>query len=107
MEGFYDEWSKPDDENTIRFTNLSPGEYVLHVRAISNEDRKIVLEERSMKIIIAQPAWLSLWALLLYAVVLGLTGISAIRLIMLRKQRKVSDERYTSSSIRQYDIRTH
>ena len=46
-----------------------------------------------MKIIIAQPAWLSLWALLFYAVVLGLIGISAIRLIMLRKQRKVSDEK--------------
>ena len=106
MEGFYDEWSKPDDENTIRFTNLSPGEYVLHVRAISNEDRKIVLEERSMKIIIAQPAWLSLWALLLYAVVLGLIGISAIRLIMLRKQRKVSDEKIHFFINTAHDIRT-
>ena len=46
-------------ENIIRFTNLSPGEYTLHIRAVSNEDKRIVLEERTMKISIAQPIWLS------------------------------------------------
>lgn len=106
MEGFYDEWSKPGNENTIRFTNLSPGEYVLRVRAISNEDKKIVLEERDMEIIIAQPAWLSLWALLFYTVIIGLIGISAIRLIILRKQRKVSDEKIHFFINTAHDIRT-
>ncbi|WP_455584366.1 hybrid sensor histidine kinase/response regulator transcription factor [Bacteroides sp.] len=106
MEGFYDEWSKPGNENTIRFTNLSPGEYTLRVRAVSSEDKKIVLEERSMKIIIAQPVWLSLWALLLYAAIIILIGITAIRLIVLRKQRKVSDEKIHFFINTAHDIRT-
>lgn len=106
MEGFYDEWSKPGSENTIRFTNLSPGDYVLRVRAISKEDKKIVLEEREMKIIIAQPVWLSLWALLLYAAVSGFIGFSVIRFIVLRKQRKVSDEKIHFFINTAHDIRT-
>ena len=52
LEDSYDDWSRPDQENTIRFTNLSPGRYTLRIRAISNEDRRVVLEERSMQIII-------------------------------------------------------
>ena len=32
LEGFYDEWSKPGTENTIRYTNLTPGTYTLRVR---------------------------------------------------------------------------
>lgn len=28
LEGFYEEWSKPGNESTIRYTNLAPGKYV-------------------------------------------------------------------------------
>ena len=45
---------------------------MLRVRAVSNEDKRIVLEEREMKVIIAQPIWLSLWALLFYTILIGL-----------------------------------
>ena len=78
MEGFYDEWSRPGNENIIRFTNLSPGEYMLRVRAVSNEDKRIVLEEREMKVIIAQPIWLSLWALLFYTIHAPLVATQAV-----------------------------
>lgn len=59
LEEFYEEWSKPGNESTIRYTNLAPGKYVLRVRAISNEDQRVMLEERSIDIIIAQPFWLT------------------------------------------------
>ena len=75
-------------KNIIRFTNLSPGEYTLHIRAVSNEDKRIVLEERTMKISIAQPIWLSFWAMLVYAIVLAVIAIITLRIIILRKQRK-------------------
>lgn len=100
LEGFYEGWSRPGEENVIRFTNLSPGNYTLRVRAISNEDRRIVLEERSMDIIIEQPLWLSFWALILYAVIIISIASITLRIIVLRKQRKESDEKYASSSIR-------
>ena len=105
-EGFYDEWSKPGTENTIRYTNLAPGKYTLRVRAISNEDKRIVLEERSMDIVIAQPFWLTIWAMLLYAAFLCLIAIILLRILILRKQRKVSDEKIHFFINTAHDIRT-
>ena len=106
LEGFYDQWSKPDGEDVIRFTNLNPGKYTLKVRAISKEDHRIVLEERDMKIIIAQPFWLSFWALLIYAIILAMIATITLRIIILRKQRKVSDEKIEFFINTAHDIRT-
>ena len=106
LEGFYDGWSRPGEENIIRFTNLSPGHYTLRVRAISNEDQRIVLEERCMDIIIEQPIWLSIWALLLYAFILIAIASTTLRIIVLRKQRKISDEKIRFFVNTAHDIRT-
>ena len=97
LEGFYDEWSKPGTENTIRYTNLAPGKYTLRVRAISNEDKRIMLEERSMDIIIAQPFWLTILghAALYQLSFVFIAMLSLLRILILRKQRKVSDEKDT------------
>lgn len=106
LEGFYDGWSRPEQENIIRFTNLSPGKYTLRVRAISNEDRRIILEERSMQISIDYPFWASIWALLLYAIILIAILSITFRVIILRKQRKISDEKIHFFINTAHDIRT-
>lgn len=106
LEGFYEEWNKPENENTIRYTNLAPGKYTLRVRAISNEDQRVILEERSMDIIIDQPFWLTLWAMLLYVVLLVLIASIVFRFVMLRKQRKASNEKIHFFINTAHDIRT-
>ena len=106
LEGFYDGWSRPGEENVIRFTNLNPGHYTLRVRAISSEDRRMVLEERSIDIIVEQPIWLSIWALILYAAVVAAIAIITLRVITLRKQRKASDEKIRFFINTAHDIRT-
>ena len=106
LEGFYDGWSRPEKDCMIRFTNLSPGKYTLRVRAISSEDRRIVLEERDMEIMIEQPLWLSIWALILYAAVVAAIAIITLRVIILRKQRKASDEKIRFFINTAHDIRT-
>lgn len=105
LEGFYNEWSRPERENTIRFTNLNPGTYTLQVRAISSEDRRIVLEERSMKIIIDQPFWLSTWAILLYIILFVMLVLLSMRYYYLRKQRKISKEKIRFFVNTAHDIR--
>ena len=55
----YNEWVQLNSNSLIRFTNLSPGNYKLYVRAISKEEPSIVFEERQVEIIIAQPVWFS------------------------------------------------
>ena len=106
MEGFYEKWTQPGTNSLIRFTNLPPGKYTLHVRAISREEHDVIFEERTMKVIIAHPFWLSWWAILCY-VLLAIWGFSFIlRVINLRKQKNISDEKTQFFINRAHDIRT-
>lgn len=106
LEGFYDEWSKPGAENIIRYTNLAPGKYILRIRAVSNEDKNIVIGERKIDISIDQPFWLTAWAMLIY--IIGLIGVATatLRILILRKQRKVSDDKIQFFINTAHDIRT-
>lgn len=106
LQGFYDEWSEPSRKCDILFTNLSPGKYTLKVKAISSEDQRITLEEREIKIIIEQPFWLSPWAMLLYAVLLMLAAFVFLRFDMLRKKRKLSEEKIKFFINTAHDLRT-
>ncbi|KAA6306652.1 hypothetical protein EZS27_041685, partial [termite gut metagenome] len=106
LEGFYNEWSKPGNERIIRLTNLSSGKYTLHVRTISNEDQRTIVAERSIDIIVDVPFWRSGWALLIYTVIfLGIFATS-LHIFLLRKQKKVSDEKINFFIHTAHDIRT-
>ncbi|MBD3589673.1 two-component regulator propeller domain-containing protein [Bacteroides sp. GM023] len=106
LEGFYEKWTQPGASNLIRFTNLPPGKYTLRVRAVSREEHDVVFEERAMKIIITQPFWSTWWAILCY-VLLVIWGFSfIIRMINLRKQKKISDEKTQFFINTAHDIRT-
>lgn len=59
-----------------------------------------------MDIVIAQPFWLTIWAVLLYAAFLCLIAIILLRILILRKQRKVSDEKIHFFINTAHDIRT-
>ena len=106
LEGYYAEWSRPGRESTIRFTNLNPGKYTLRIRAISNEEKQRVLEERSLEIVVHRPFWQTPTAYALYLLLTAalLTGI--LRLIMLRRQRAVSNEKIRFFIHTAHDIRT-
>lgn len=103
--GFYDNWSVPSSDNQIRFTNINPGKYTLQMRAIANENKEIT-EERSMQIIIRKPYWRSNWAILFYITLTIASIILIIRLTYLRKQRKISEEKFQFFINTAHDIRT-
>ena len=90
----------------IRFTNLPPGRYILHVRAISREEHDIVFQERAMKIIITQPFWSSWWAILCYILLVIGGFYFVLRVINLRKQKNISDEKTRFFINTAHDIRT-
>lgn len=104
LEGFYDGWTTPSDEGTIRFTNVAPGTYTLRVRSVSKEDNKHVLQERILKITVAHPVWLSFWAIY----VLTITSVTYVifRLHSMRREKKASDERTRFFINTAHDIRT-
>lgn len=106
LEGFYDAWSRPENEDIIQFTNLNPGKYLLKVRAISKEDNNVVLQEREMEVIIDYPFWLSIWAMIFYIITLALISSIIFRAYTLKKQRKISKEKINFFINTAHDIRT-
>lgn len=106
LEGFYDGWTTPSDEGTIRFTNVAPGTYTLRVRSVSKEDNKHVLQERILKITIAHPVWLSFWAICIYVLTITLVTYVIFRLHSMRREKKASDERTRFFINTAHDIRT-
>ena len=102
----YNEWVQLSGNSLIRFTNLSPGKYKLYVRAISKEEPSIVFEERQVGIIISQPVWLNGWAIFIYMLLIVFVFSIAFRIMILKKQKKISDEKTHFFINTAHDIRT-
>ena len=106
IDGFHKEWSRPSQDNRIIVRNLPPGNYTLQIRAISNEEKYKTYETRNIQIIITPPAWASIWAMAGYVLLLVLVTSIIFRIIMLQKQKKVSDEKTRFFINTAHDIRT-
>lgn len=67
------EWTTISNENSISFTNLSPGEYELVVRKLSGFDSKY--EYKKIAIIIEPAFWETLWFRIIILALVGVIGI--------------------------------
>ena len=106
LEGFHKEWSTPSSNGLIRFTNLPAGKYTLHIRSVSNEEKYKSYGQRSLSIIISPPVWASPWAMVGYVVLFILACTILFRIMALRKQKKISDEKTRFFINTAHDIRT-
>jgi len=71
MQGKDQGWRNADPLiHGVRFNNLGMGTYTLHVKAVSN-DGNISNMERTLKITIERPWWLSWWMILVYLAMIG------------------------------------
>ena len=86
MEGVNDQWSTPSSENSLNFSNLDHGSYVLKVRAANRDG--IWGKEQQLKIKITPPWWKTWWAYLIYAllVVGALIGGFYLAQVILNQQ---------------------
>lgn len=105
LEGFYDRWSPPSSDNLIRYTNLSPGNYTLRVRAILMDNHQ-TLEEREIQILIGRPIWMTFWAFLLYALIIIGISYAIIRYQMIRRNKQISQAKINFFMQTAHDIRT-
>jgi signal transduction histidine kinase/DNA-binding response OmpR family regulator/ligand-binding sensor domain-containing protein len=88
LEGFSSEWlTLPAGQNTVSFTNLAPGRYVLHVRA-KNNDGYASKDETCITLIVRPPFWRTIWAYCLYALVVIGILIYAHRKSIRREREK-------------------
>ncbi|MDR0865587.1 MAG: response regulator [Candidatus Symbiothrix sp.] len=66
MENFDKHWRLVNDPNrSITYTNLNPGKYIFKVKATLDG---VNFLEREVKVIVEPPFWLSIWAKIIYAI---------------------------------------
>lgn len=94
LEGYDRQWSAPSAYPKVRYANLPPGRYTLHVRAMSRSNGR-VLDSRTLRIDIAQPWWNSLWAWLVYLCV----AAAAVRFAWQYKKERLQ-QHYNKERIR-------
>ena len=105
LEGFYNEWSAPSRSGLIRYTNLSPGNYTLKIRAISLDNHQVI-EERELGIIVERPFWLTFWAFLIYSAILIGVAYALVKYMNIRRERKISEDKINFFTQAAHDIRT-
>ena len=76
------EWSQPNEQQYIRFTNLEPGHHQLLLRSVSRTCGA-VLDEVQLTIHIQQPWWYSWWMKLVYFCLILLAFYGARRIYQL------------------------
>lgn len=89
MEGFDKEWKETGADNRlVTYTNLPHGTYTFKVQACSS-DLQGSYSETELKIVILPPWWQSLWAYIVYCMILG----ALIYRSYDKLQRKMRDKR--------------
>lgn len=71
MKGLDDKWYETEGDNEVTFRNLSPGKYTFKVRAKLKSQEWENAKVAEMKVIVEPPLWLTWWAKLIYALIVG------------------------------------
>jgi signal transduction histidine kinase/ligand-binding sensor domain-containing protein/DNA-binding response OmpR family regulator len=89
LEGFDERWSPISGDMQANYTNISPGSYTFHIRAI-NKIGNIVGPERFLNIEVLPPFWASWKAYLLYLILAAGIAYLFFRSYQARQREKVA-----------------
>ena len=89
LEGYNDNWSSPANNSTAVFGNMNAGDYTLRIKAVSAFG---VLSETSYSFRVLPPWWLTWWAYMIYAIVIGGVGFSLHRIHIQNLKRKQAEK---------------
>ena len=92
LEGYESEWRDVREEKTAYYFNMPPGHYVFRVKATSSYGVKA---EKSIKIIVLPPWWLTWWAYTFYVILFAIAVWSFIkwRIKALQKEKIILEEK--------------
>lgn len=93
LEGYESSWSDPTKSNTIRYDNLPPGDYILHIQGGITPDY-YQSSEVQLKINVHQIWYKALWAYYLYAGALFYFIFWLNRYIVNQQLTKAESERF-------------
>jgi len=89
LEGYDNQWHTLGTRNSLTYTNLDPGSYILKIRGLKN-NKKWSSTISSIEIIITPPFWKTWWFKLLILVLTGgaVTGLFYLRLSNIRNRNR-------------------
>lgn len=90
LDGYDAEWQKLVGTDLIRYANLSNGTYHLHIKGRSHDG--LETQERVIHIYIRPPFYLTVWAYLIYALLLLGVGYTLYKYMHAKTVRKHEDE---------------
>ena len=85
LEGFDADWIEGGNQQSVTYTNLSPGTYTLHVRAMTNDG--VLSEESTLRIVITPPFYWNTPAKLLYLLLIFAAIFFFVRHLLHKKER--------------------
>jgi signal transduction histidine kinase/DNA-binding response OmpR family regulator/ligand-binding sensor domain-containing protein len=102
--GFNDTWMKcAPNMHQVTYTNLTPGTYTLEVKATNNDGYEST-RAATLKIIIHPPFWRSLWAYIIYAILLIFIIIFMMRFIKQRERDKYIEQKKATEIKQQEEV---
>lgn len=100
MEGIDGNWNYTSDAHTASYAQLPPGNYVFRVRG-SNNDGVWNQEEATLSVRILPPWWRTVWAYLIYIVVLSGSFVLSLRIYRRREVQKIREQQLLAELARE------
>jgi signal transduction histidine kinase/ligand-binding sensor domain-containing protein/DNA-binding response OmpR family regulator len=105
LDGYEKSWSSLSPNGMVRYTNVSPGSYLLKVRSLRRNNGKII-SERTLVLKVAQPWWNSWWAWMVYICVAGIVFSFIWRYKSNQLQKRYDEDKIRFFIDTAHDIRT-
>ncbi len=86
LEGFDEDWTEAGNQQSVTYTNLEPGTYTLHVRAVTNDGMQS--EDATLRIVITPPFYWNTPAKILYLLLIIAGIFFFMRHLLRKKERK-------------------
>ncbi|MBR1668624.1 MAG: helix-turn-helix domain-containing protein [Bacteroidaceae bacterium] len=86
LEGFDEDWIDAGSQQSVTYTNLSPGTYTLHVRATTNDG--LQSDDATLSIVITPPFYWNTPAKLLYLLLIVLAIFFYVRYLLKKNEKR-------------------
>ena len=105
LDGYEKSWSSLFSNGMVRYTNVSPGSYLLKVRSLRRNNGEII-SEQTLVINVAQPWWNSWWAWMFYICIVGIIFYFILRFKSNQLQKQYDEDKIRFFIDTAHDIRT-
>ena len=105
LEGYDRDWSELSETGLARYKNVSPGHYILKLKSV-RRGNNTVIGQQEIPVVIRVPWWNSIWAWIVYLIVVLAIGYLVYSYLHGRAQDRTNKEKMRFFINTVHDIRT-